>query len=174
MPDLSFLPESELRKEAFDNPVAFGRENKQRISGLLDIADLNLLPFDQARGGIEEALSSVDPWKKYWGLIVCSSFGKEAADFYTIALILTKDENLLVRTRAAEFLAVIGTEDPKEVITGVLRETNDHVEATLVLNTVVLLMDGPYKYEFDISRDQFLPEVLEDQNVKRRLEYILQ
>ena len=106
-------------------------------------------------------------------MIVCSSFGKEAAGFYETARSLTNAENLLVRIRAAEFLALTGTEDPKEVITGVLRETTDPVEANLVLNTVVLLQDGPYKYEFGITKDLFVPEVLEGGYVQRRLEYIL-
>ncbi|MFC2116244.1 sulfatase-like hydrolase/transferase [Bacteroidota bacterium] len=173
MPDLSFYPESELVKEAFHNPVVFGQEHKQEISTLVDIADLSLLSVNQAKSGIGAALSSDDPWKRYWGLIVCSSFGEKAAEFYETARSLTRDENLLVRTRAAEFLALTGTQDPREVITAALRESNDPVEANLVLNTVVLLMDGTYKYEFDISEDLFSPQVFEGAYVQRRLEYIL-
>ena len=173
MPDLSFYPESELRKKAFQNPAAFGQEHKQEISNLVGIADLALLAFEKARSGIGEALSSVDPWKRYWGLIACSSFGKKAAEFYETSRILTGDENLLVRTRAAEFLALTGTEDPGKVLKEALKETKDPVEAILVLNTVVLLMDGPYRYEFNITEELFASDIFENQNVKRRLEYIL-
>jgi arylsulfatase A-like enzyme len=174
MPDLSFYPENELVNEAFDNPVKFGQANKLEISELVDIADLSLLNFDQASNGIGEALNSKNPWEKYWGLIVCSSFGEEAGEFYEKARMLTKDDNLLVRTRAAEFLALTGTDDPKEVITSVLSTTDDPVEANLILNTLVLLQDGPYKYKFDLDTNILLPVVLEGAYVKRRLPYILQ
>ena len=58
MPDLSFYPESELRKGAFSNPVRFGQEHQEEISGLIDIADLSLLSFNEAGEGIASALSS--------------------------------------------------------------------------------------------------------------------
>jgi hypothetical protein len=174
MPDLSFYPESELVKKAFDNPVEFGKAHREYIAGLVDIADLSLLLYEQAKDGIGEALNSEDAWERYWGLIVCSSFGSDAAEFYDRARQLTLDQNLLVRTRAAEFLGLTGAEDPQEVLTGVLRETRDPVEANLVLNTVVLLRDGPHHYNFDIREDMFSPEVLEGEYVQRRLEYILQ
>jgi len=174
MPDLSFYPENELIKNAFDNPVEFGKAHREYIEELVDIADLSLLPYEQAESGIGEALNSEDPWKKYWGLIVCSSFGRDASDFYDQARNLTSDDNLLVRTRAAEFLGLTGAEDPGEVLTGVLRETMDPVEANLVLNTVVLLRDGPHQYNFNIREDMFSPEVLEGQYVQRRLQYLLQ
>ncbi len=172
-PDLSFIPESELVKKAFDNPVVYGQTNKGGISELVDIADLSLLPFEKAADGIKEALSSNKHLKRYWGLIVCSSFGEEAAEFYETAKNLTEDENLLVRIRAAEFLGLTGTEDPKEVIRTALAETDDPVEANLMLNTVVLLRDGPYKYQFDITEDLFKPEVQKGGYVIRRLEYLV-
>jgi len=172
MPDLSFFPEPVLVNRAFDNPVVFGQENKQLVSELVDIADLSLLPYEDASDEIGDALSSEDPLKRYWGLIVCSSFGERAAAYYESAQMLTSDENLLVRTRAAEFLGLTGTQDPKEVITSMLSETNDPVEANLVLNTVVLLQDGPHKYQFDISEDLFKPEVQKGPYVIRRLEYL--
>lgn len=173
MPDLGFLPESELVKSAFDNPVNYGQVNHRYINELIDIADLELETFEAAREGIEGALSADDPWKKYWGLIVCSSFGEEAAEFYDRARELTRDGNLLVRTRAAEFLALTGAEDPASVIEEVLIQTEDPVEAALVLNTVVLLKDGPYHYKFDLDRGLFKPQVLEWAEVTRRLSYLL-
>ena len=174
MPDLSFYPESELLKEAFNNPVVFGQEHKQEISSLVDIADLSLLSFKSARDGIGEALSSEDPWKRYWGLIVCSCFGEEASEFYKIARTLTKDKNLLVRTRAAEFLALTGTDDPEEVILNVLSETHDPIEANLVMNTLVLLKDGPFKYNFEVNIENISPDVLTGMDFKRRLLYLKQ
>ena len=172
MPDLSLFPEPELVKNAFDNPYAFGQENKQLISELVDIADLSLLPYSEAKDGIGEALGSDDQLKKYWDLIVCSSFGDKAAEYYETAKDLTKDDNLLVRTRAAEFLGLTGTQNPREVIRKALSESNDPVDASLMLNTVVLLQDGPHKYKFDVSNELFKPEVQKGPYVIRRLLYL--
>ncbi len=172
MPDLSFYPESELRKEAFKNPVKFGQEHQDEISELIDIADLTLLSFNEAREAIAAALSSGDPMKQYWALIVCSSFGKEAAPFYDEARLLCKHEHLLVRTRAAEFLGLTGMESPVEVITGALAETREPIEAALILNSLVMLMDGPYGYTFDPGHFDLDPQVLEEDLVRRRMEYI--
>src|SRR5690606_23259960 len=42
-PDLSFFPESYLVEEAMENPVAFGRQHREEIGGLIDLADLSLV-----------------------------------------------------------------------------------------------------------------------------------
>ncbi|MEN8228202.1 MAG: sulfatase [Bacteroidota bacterium] len=172
MPDLSFYPENMLRDQAFDNPVEFGARNQDEIAALVDIADLSLQPFHEAREGIDVALSSEDPMKVYWGLITCSSFSKEAAIFYEKARTLCSHEDLLVRTRAAEFLGLAGAENPVPVITETLLQTGDGIEALLILNSLVLLMDGSHSYEFELSNDHFNAEVLEYPWVQRRLEYI--
>ncbi|MDP4679262.1 MAG: sulfatase, partial [Cyclobacteriaceae bacterium] len=134
MPDLSFYPESELTKEAFQNPVVFGQKHKDDIADYVDISNLSLLSFEEAKISIKEALGSADPFKRYWGLIVCSSFGTSANDFYESAKSLTTDENLLVRARAAEFLALAGIAHPKVVINKALQATINDIEALLILN----------------------------------------
>jgi hypothetical protein len=173
MPDLSFYPESELRNLAFDHPVSFGREHRQEIAALVEIADLSLLPFEEAKEGIEAALLSDHPIKNYWGWIVCSSFGKQAEMFADLAGKQMKHQHLLVRTRAAEFLGITGLADPVPVITSALYETKDGIEAALILNTLVLLKDGPYAYAFDLEEDRLFGEVQKENLVQRRLEYIL-
>ncbi|MCK4751245.1 MAG: sulfatase, partial [Bacteroidales bacterium] len=172
MPDLSFYPESELRKKAFEDPVPFGQEHSLEIADLVDIADLSLLTFEEARERIEQALLSNDPIKNYWGWIVCSSFGDEAERFVELARNHLEHEHLLVRTRAAEFLGLTGMADPADVITAALYQTEDGIEATLILNSMVLLMDGLFAYEFDLDDNRLAPEVLRENLVQRRLEYI--
>jgi len=172
MPDLSFYPEHVLRREAFYNPVEFGRTHQEDISELIDIADLSLLPFEKAREGIVKALSSENPVKIYWGLIVCSCFGEEALEYENEARSLCTHQDLLVRTRAAEFLGLTGRENPVSVITGALHESEDGIEALLFLNSLVLLMDGPYEYKFSLTDRDFKQVVLDEPQVQRRLEYI--
>jgi|GEM_PF-40456 len=172
MPDLSFYPESELYRKAFPGPVQFGEDHRREIAALVDIANLNVLSFDEAREGIASALDSPDPWKNYWGLIVCCSFGPEAVPFTGKAKELTTHPNLLVRARAAEFLGITGDGQAVDVITGCLQLTGDPMEALLILNTLVFLRDGPRQYRFEIIELDLHPEVRQQEWVQRRLEYI--
>lgn len=153
MPDLSFIPEPAFLKQASDNPGAFGQTYKAEIANLIDIADLSLEKFEDAKAGITTALSSTRPWERYWGLIVCSTFGKEAAPFYEKAKVLAKDDSeKLVKTRAAEFLGLAEQQDPRPVLTEVLNQTEDHILANLIMNSVVLLQDSKPGYRFDPTK----------------------
>ena len=96
----------------------------------------------------------------------------EAAPFNGMVTDLCSHEDLLVRTRAAEFLGLTGTQNPVPVITEALRKSVDGVEALLILNSLVLLMDGPHHYEFVLNDNDFATEVLDNGHVQRRLEYI--
>ncbi len=172
LPDLSFYPENILVKEAFSNPVAFGVKHSAEIFALADVADLALLPFKEARGGLVKAITSGDPLKQYWAMIVCSSFGTEAATFEQEARMLILSDDLLVRTRAAEFLGLSGLGDPIPVIMQALNTTTDPVEALLILNSLVMLSDGPGAYAYDLTELEMLPEVAGDAQVLRRMEYL--
>lgn len=172
--DLSFLPEPAMLSEALSNPVQFGRENQDRIGKLVDTANLSLLPFAKAKSGIAKAFKSNDPWVRYWGAIVCSSFGKEAWSFTETAKNLVKnDGDNLVRVRAAEFLALIGAVKPQKAIYLSLKNAESEVEANLILNTVTLLQDGQPGYEFNINPGIFPKEWRSNVrgNVSRRLAY---
>jgi len=170
LPDLSFFPESELAKKAFGNPVKFGQAHKAEIAKLVDTADLALIPFAEASPGIEVALKSKNPWQRYWGLIVCSCFGKAARMFIPNAQILAnKDAEPLVRVRAAEFLALLGDTDPQKVLKDVLATAEHPLEALLTLNTVVLLRDGKPGYKFTISPADIKAKGGE---VNRRIQYL--
>ncbi len=170
LPDLSFYPESELAKRAFGNPTGFGRKRKADIARLVDIADLALVPFAEARVGIKSAIASDDPWQRYWGLIVCSAFCKEAVEFAGEAKkIAAGDSEPLVRVGAAEFLGLAELGDPVPVIKDVLAKAEHPLEALLALNTAVLLRDGKPGYEFKVSPADVKAKQGE---VKRRLDYL--
>jgi len=79
---------------------------------------------------------------------------------------------LLLRTRAAEFLGLTALGDPVPVILEAIYASEDGVEALLIFNSLVLLMDGPYTYHFELDREKLSPELLQDQEVLRRLDYI--
>lgn len=143
LPDVGFFPESVFLSESQGNGEAFGQKNKEQIARLVDIADLQLRAFPEAKGQIAKALSSKQPQERYWGLITCAAFGKQAAPFYKKAeKLAASDPNGLVRVRAAEFLGLTGATDPMPFIYDVLDNCTDPIEANLILNSVVLLRDG--------------------------------
>jgi len=153
--DLSMLPESVLFTEAFDDPVLFGRQNSARIASLVDIADLSLQSFNDVAADIAIALKSEDPWGRYWGLIVLSSFGEEAYTFVEIARrMATEDGENLVRLRAAEFLGLVQAENPAPYLIDALRAANNEMEAVIILNTIVLLQDF-HGHQIEVSSDIF-------------------
>ncbi len=174
MPDLSFFPESVFLAEGGDNPTAFGQQKKQEIAKLIDIADLSLAEFPEAKQRIGRALSSKNPWERYWGLVTCSSFGEQATPFYEKAkAIAASDAERLVRVRAAEFLGLAGEADPRPVIMEVLRNVSDPVEANLILNSAALLETAKPGYDFDLDEFKSAEWAKKKGNLSiRRLEYL--
>ena len=174
LPDLSFFPEHVLVGQARANPVEFGRRHRETISDYVDIANLALLDYDEAAVEIEKALRSTDPWKRYWGLIVCSTFGEDAREFVTAAKhIAREDPEPITRMRAAEFLGLIQAADPVPLIQKAAKLAETEIEAFEILNTAVLLQQLDLGYRFHFKREWFQPEWMElpIHNVARRLTY---
>ncbi|HLV01336.1 MAG TPA: sulfatase-like hydrolase/transferase, partial [Acidobacteriota bacterium] len=168
-PDLSFFPESYLVEEAMENPVAFGRQHREEIGGLIDLADLSLVSFSQAESRLKQALESVNPWERYWALIVASSFGKQAQGLIPFAKGRLEDSQPLVRARAAEFLGIIGAADPRPPLYEALSSTESPVEALLILNTIVFFADHYPGFPVDVDQIHLArPHPL----TERRLQYL--
>ncbi|MGF1584231.1 MAG: sulfatase [Bacteroidales bacterium] len=173
MPDLSFFPEFFLVKHAFDNPVEFGQKNKDRIHKYMDISNLMLSDYYSAGPSIRASLNSDDPWERYWGIIVCSSFGKSAGEMIPLLKqVAQTDPEYINRVRAAEFLAITGVEDPAPVMINALYQTRDENEALLILNSIVLMQDGYSGYSFDIQPERLAATVGEYPLVRDRLMYL--
>ncbi|VGO11705.1 Arylsulfatase [Pontiella desulfatans] len=174
MPDLSFIPEPVFLREGRGNPTGFGQQNKARIGKLVELADLSLRQFPEVKQGIARALASADPLERYWGLIVCSSFGGQAAPFHDKAKELAaSDADPLVRVRAAEFLGLNGEADPRPVIMAALGQAADAVEANLILNSAALLEDSEPGYNFDLSAFGDAPWAKGKKSLaKQRLDYL--
>jgi arylsulfatase A-like enzyme len=175
MPDLSFIPEPILCQEAIEDPVAYGQSQKERIVRLADIADLSLLPFGEVEGAISVALASDDPLARYWALVVCSSFGNEAAGLEeAVRELANLDSNNLVRMRAAEFLGLTRMADPRPVLIDCLKASQSEPEAVLVLNTITLLHDSPPGWLFDLDRSWLAEEwfTRKPSNVLNRFVYL--
>lgn len=143
LPDLSFFPESTFLRECDGKGAVFGQTHKPLITRLIAIADLQLLPFSQAQPQLAQVLTSDQALERYWALISCSAFGKQAEVFAEpIKALAANDPNRLVRVRAAEFLGLTGLADSIPHIFAALESCKDPVEVNLILNCVVLLRDG--------------------------------
>ena len=141
MPDLSFMTEAALYENAMDDPVAFGENHQQMISHLIDVANLSLQPLEQAEAQLRTALRSDEPLVRYWALVVCSGFGQQAAELQPLARQCLAAPEPLVAAQAAEFLAILGAEDPRPTIYQALRRVSNPAEALQILNTAVLIND---------------------------------
>ena len=176
MPDLGFYPESYLLDKALENPTAFGQNNKKAISELIAIADLNLEPYDEVEGKITAALQNKNPWIRYWGLIVCSSFGIEAKELVPqIQTLLQMDKENLVRIRAAEYLMLNQIPFDKKKLKPLLKNASSETEANLMLNTLSLVKQYQPEIKFNFTKEIFPAHWYDKPNdlVNRRLEYLI-
>ncbi|WP_343329630.1 sulfatase [Polaribacter staleyi] len=173
MPDLSFYPEFYLINNAFDNPVAFGQKHKKEIQKYIKTSNLMLLAFNKAKSKLQKGLQSSDPWMRYWSLISCSAFGAEAKEFSPLIKAISKNDSQLInKVRAAEFLGLTKAQNPTEVMTQALYESNDGAEALLILNSIVLMEDCKAHYAFNIDESKLKRNVLDEPQVLRRLKYL--
>jgi arylsulfatase A-like enzyme len=172
-PDLSFYPESYLADAAFANPTAFGKSHQAEIASLIDVADLELLPWNQAEPALKTALASPNPWLRYWGCIAATSFGKDASPLMAVVKKLaSNDEQLLVRTRAAEFLGLNQLDDPRPILVDCIAKSRSGIELGLIFNTVVLLQDSKPGYKIEVNTENLSAELRSNDVVQRRLEYL--
>lgn len=170
MPDLSVYPESVMLARGITNPVQFGQMQKDEISRLLDIADLavaDTLSVD----AFTEALSSGNAMVRYWAVTTASAARLRSSNF-PIAGLDQSDPNLLVRTRAAEYLGLLTQYDPAPPLLNILRESRNAVEANEILNTIVMLRDGEHRHAIHVKREDVHESIRNSENVKRRLDYL--
>jgi len=167
--DLSFYPENQMLELASQDGAAFGIAHQDEIDQLIDIADLALLPVEQARQGISRAIRSRNPRARFWAMTACASLGAEAIQFSDAAQKLLDDSDDLVRVRAAEFLGILKHADPCPTLVDVLATNPSGTVAAITLNAVVFLQDyHGYEFKLDASQIRGAAEPL----VQRRLEYL--
>lgn len=173
MPDLGFLPESAFLEVGLADPVGYGRTHADELAKLVDVADLSLRPFSEVRARLEAVLRGGSVWERYWALVACAAFGREAASLAPQAQNLARtDPERLVRVRAAEFLVLASGADPVPVITAALRATRDPVEAALMLNSVVWLQDRDPRIDFGVDASWFPADWTKHAMVGPRLEFL--
>ncbi len=173
MPDLSFIPETFLVDEAMSHPVVYGQTHKASIAANIDIANLALLDWNDARPKLIEALQSDDVLTRYWGTIAASSFAKTAAELLPRVTSLLQDPEPIVVARAVEFVAIVGGQDPRPYLYRALERSTSEAEALQILGTAVFLddhTDGRFPIEPNLLK---LPlKIGPKSEVQRRLDYL--
>jgi arylsulfatase A-like enzyme len=176
LPDLSFYPEPYLLDHALENPVVFGQNNQDEIKELMMVADLNLSRFEEVQEQIKQALSDDNPWKRYWGLVVCTSFGEKAKSLAPqIKNILEQDDENLVRTRALEYLLLNQKSVDHRIVDTLLKNAKSETEANLILNSLALVKSSRPQMKFNLSKEIFPPEWYDKPNdlVNRRMDHLI-
>lgn len=142
MPDLSFYPEAFLVENAMDDPVRFGQQHKAEIAKLIDIANMQLQPFNLVKKSLTQLLKSPDEWQRYWALIVLSSFAEQANSFESdVSTLLKNEDNVLVTARAIEFLTTIKRIDPVTPLSDLFSHTQNDIELLELLNIATYLKE---------------------------------
>ena len=176
--DLSFLPEPYFLKNGIDDVVEYSAQNKTLIKKLIETSNLQLKDYDEVSSQIKKALDHDNPWVRYWGLIVCSSFGSKAMENKDkINVIFENDSENLVRMRAAEFMLLNDIELSDSKINLLLKRSNFEAEANLMLNTLANIKTINPKYKLNLNKNVFpenwIPPIREENAlVNRRMNYL--
>lgn len=176
--DLSFLPEPYFLKNGIDDVVEYSAQNKTLIKKLIETSNLQLKDYDEVSSQIKNSLNDDNPWVRYWGLIVCSSFGSKAMENKDkINVIFENDSENLVRMRAAEFMLLNDIELSDSKINSLLKRSNFEAEANLMLNTLANIKTINPKYKLNLNKNVFpenwIPPIREENAlVNRRMNYL--
>ena len=176
--DLSFIPEPHLLKNGLNDIVSYSEKNKDLISRLIKISDLSLNDYKQVSSKIQDALNDINPWVRYWGLIVSSSYGSKALENKEqIHSIFENDPENLVRMRAAEFMLLNNLEISDSKINSLLKKSNFEAETNLMLNTLANIKTSNPNYKLNLNKrvfpENWLPPLREENAlVNRRMNYL--
>ena len=114
--------------------------------------------------------------KRYWGLIVCTSFGEKAKKLVPqIKKLLHQDNEYLVRARAMEYLLLNQESFDHTIIEALLKNTKSETQANLILNTLALIKSLKPKLKFNLSKEIFPSDWHDKPNdlVNRRMDYLI-
>ena len=167
--DLSLFPESQMIDLALENGIAFGEKRSGEIGNLLDVVDIALLPWEQARKKLPRALKSNNPRIRYWGVTACAAFGEKVEPMLPVLRDLLEDTDPQVQIRTAEVLGILRAVEPQQTLYDVLANSDSNAVAAAAMNAIVFLRDH-HDYKFNV--DASMIKASEEPLVQRRLEYL--
>ncbi|MFI3258951.1 MAG: sulfatase [Rikenellaceae bacterium] len=173
--DLGFLPEPEILEQSGAKPAEFGAANKSRINRYREVADLQLLSFDEAAPQIEVAINSEDDVERWWGITSAICFGREAVESKPIreaieAIAKGTDERAYLRTRAEVYLSRGGAKRMSEgEVKSLLSSSKNVAEELLTLNDLAHLFEMNLLPKLRLDKAD-VPH--KDYSVTERLKYL--
>ena len=169
LPDLGFIPENILVREAMDDPAAYGRARAAEIATLIDTADLMLQPFAESEVALRKALVSDNEKVRYWAATVCAAYGQEAVELVDLVRELLDDPDTMVRVRAIEYLGMVGELDPRAPLVTIVNESSEPVAKLISLQSAAFFHERP-TLAFPFSADSFNPIDPKEEG-ERRIRY---
>lgn len=132
--DLGLVPEHVWVEHCDD--IASFRESldESRFGEWLATVDLQCLPFKKAEHGLKKALASKDAVSRYWALVSCCGFGKDAVSLSDEVSSLLEDGDPVVRMQAASFLAMVKGKNPEHALKSALADARNQSAALMILN----------------------------------------
>ena len=139
----------------------------------MEIADLSLSSFVLVKNKIAKALGSKNVWWRYWGIVICSSFGTKAATFTSIIEEISKNDcEPINRVRALEYLGLYLHVNTLKDMAQLVYNSSSTGEVMLIINSMVLLTDSKYGSAASYDFEQLPDEIKNYRNVKNRLGYL--
>ncbi len=142
-PDLGFIAESKLVQTDINTSFyEYGNATNDHIQVLIDIANLPLMPFEQAKEALTSALNNKHEDRVYRALIALTSFGQQGIEFTPLVKnLLAKSSSIRVRGRALEYLTLVDNYDPTIIFNQLYAQAIHDLEQVELLNIATLLKE---------------------------------
>ena len=154
--DLGLLPESIWLEEGSSNPTGYGKQSHHRIKRLLDVADLQLFPYESGRRKAEKSFLSADCAERCWALTACVWWGERDAKLSGQVEKMLSDPSALVQSRAAVYLAVVEGKNPVDAMKRSLRQARTGAETLWILNDMAYLKNRNPEWDFSLTDEDVL------------------
>ncbi len=151
--DLGVIPEY-IWLEHVDDLAAYKLEIKSRMPRYLDVADLQTLKYDDATEELKKALESDDCIERYWALVACCNFGKEAMPLSRLVKGLLNDSCTIVKAKAAIWCAMNLGIGPEKYFREAILGSEGGAATLMVLNDAAFLRENCPQYRIRISKDE--------------------
>lgn len=151
--DLGLLPESVCLEEGRSNLVDYGKRSHNRIKRLLEIADLQLLPYKFGKIKAEKSLLSADSVERCWALTACVWWKERDLKLSRQIEKMLSDPSVFVQSRAAVYLAVVNGKNPVDVMKRSLRQARVGAETLWILNDMAYLKNWNSEWIFSLTEE---------------------
>lgn len=172
--DLGLIPESEWL-EGKNDPVTYGRENKDRISKYSTIADLQLFPFEYVENRLKRSLASSDPAEVFWALTTAIYFGSRSQNLHEEIIPLINHPSPMVKSRVMVLLTLLTKIDPSAQMKEILKEARSGAESLQILGDIAYMKEYIIGPVFKLTKEdipfpagsyEWRVDFINDKNIK--------